>query len=35
MAEGRLYGVMHKGLWMHVGDPKGLKEAEKILGGAK
>ena len=32
MAEGRLFGITHQGLWMHVGDPAGLKAAEKILG---
>ena len=31
MAQGRLYGITHHGLWMHVGDPRGLKTAENIL----
>ena len=28
MAEGRLYGVVMDGFWMHVGDPDALKAAE-------
>ncbi len=31
MAEGRLYGVLYDGRWMHVGDPAGLAAAEKYL----
>ena len=27
----RLYGVVYDGFWMHVGDPNGLREADKIL----
>lgn len=27
-AEGRLWGVVHDGLWFHVGTPKGLAEVE-------
>ena len=33
MEAGRLYGRLHKGPWMHVGDPEGLKLAEARLGG--
>lgn len=29
--EGRLHGVVHRGAWMHVGDPEGLKTAEERL----
>src|SRR5262249_1875034 len=29
--KGRLYGVRHDGIWMHVGDPEGLAEAEPRL----
>lgn len=29
--EGRLYGVRHDGIWMHVGDPEGLSLAEARL----
>ena len=29
---GRLYGVRMEGLWMHVGTPAALDEAEKALG---
>lgn len=28
---GRFYGVVHDGLWMHVGDPDGLREAESFF----
>ncbi|MFQ5564226.1 MAG: nucleotidyltransferase family protein [Parvularculaceae bacterium] len=31
LAAGRLYGVVHEGTWMHVGDPQGLKDAEARL----
>ncbi len=31
MVSGRLYGVVYDGWWMHVGDPKGLTEAEALL----
>ncbi|NHK28280.1 nucleotidyltransferase family protein [Parvularcula flava] len=31
MAEGRMFGLIHDGPWMHVGDPEGLKQAEKRL----
>jgi len=31
---GRLHGAVLDGLWMHVGDPVALAEAEKILGAA-
>ena len=29
--KGRLFGVGLDGLWMHVGDPEALKEAEATL----
>jgi MurNAc alpha-1-phosphate uridylyltransferase len=29
---GRLYGIRHDGLWMHVGSVEGLREAEYALG---
>ena len=29
MAEGRAYGILHKGLWMHIGTPEALLEAEE------
>lgn len=29
--QGRLYAILHDGLWMHVGCPEGLREAEKQL----
>ena len=29
--KGRLFGVRLDGLWMHVGDPGALKEAEETL----
>lgn len=28
IAKGRLFGLVHPGRWMHVGDPQGLDEAE-------
>lgn len=31
-AAGRLFGAVHGGYWMHVGDPKGLEAAEARLG---
>lgn len=31
MRAGRMRGVVHRGRWMHVGDPAGLAAAEKIL----
>ncbi|MGV6802236.1 MAG: nucleotidyltransferase family protein [bacterium] len=31
MANGRLYGVVYDGFWMHVGDPEGLALAERRL----
>jgi MurNAc alpha-1-phosphate uridylyltransferase len=31
LARGRLYGLVHQGLWMHVGTPEGIDAAEKIL----
>ena len=29
-ARGRMFGVASPGLWMHVGTPSGLDEAEQI-----
>lgn len=31
---GRLFGVVHDGFWMHVGDPEGLRLAQARLAGA-
>ncbi len=31
MANGRLFGLVHDGFWMHVGDPEGLQEAEEWI----
>lgn len=31
---GRLYGVRHEGIWMHVGSPQGLSQAEELLSAA-
>ena len=31
LAEGRIYGAIHEGFWMHVGDPAGLEAAEARL----
>lgn len=31
IAAGRLYGVQLEGLWLHVGTPEALDEAERIL----
>jgi len=28
-AAGRFHGLVHRGRWMHVGDPKGLADAER------
>ena len=33
IAQGRLYGVVLDGFWMHVGDPVSLKAAEAKLAG--
>ncbi|MEO1253205.1 MAG: nucleotidyltransferase family protein [Pseudomonadota bacterium] len=30
-ARGRLYGAVHSGDWLHVGDPAGLAAAEAVL----
>ncbi len=32
---GRLFGIVHRGFWMHVGDAAGLAEAEARLAGDK
>jgi MurNAc alpha-1-phosphate uridylyltransferase len=29
--KGRLYGLRLEGIWMHVGTPEALKEAETAL----
>lgn len=31
LQNGRLYGLVHRGFWMHVGDPAGLQAAEDRL----
>jgi MurNAc alpha-1-phosphate uridylyltransferase len=31
LAAGRLYGLRLEGSWMHVGDPRGLAQAEAVL----
>lgn len=31
IASGRLYGVRHDGIWMHVGTGAALKEAERVM----
>ena len=31
LERGRLFGAIHDGIWMHVGDPEGLKVAERRL----
>ncbi len=31
---GRLFGVRHEGIWMHVGSPDGLTRAEELLSAA-
>jgi len=31
LEQGRLYGAIHEGFWMHVGDPAGLEVADKRL----
>lgn len=33
LAEGRLFGLVHDGLWLHVGTPEAIKEAEDALDG--
>lgn len=32
---GRLRGVIHKGAWMHVGDPAGLEIADRLIAASK
>lgn len=34
MVQGRAYGLVHHGRWMHVGDPEGFAAAEDYLKGA-
>ena len=31
MEQGRLWGVVHQGLWFDVGTPSAVKEAEEVL----
>jgi MurNAc alpha-1-phosphate uridylyltransferase len=31
IAAGRLYGIRHDGLWMHVGSPDGIAEAQRAV----
>ncbi len=33
IADGRLFGIRHDGIWMHVGTPAALAEAERMLDG--
>ena len=33
LAAGRLFGIRHEGIWMHIGTPKALEEAERCLEG--
>ena len=33
LAAGRLYGIRHEGIWMHIGTPEALAEAERCLEG--
>lgn len=35
MEAGRLHGLRHEGLWMHVGDPHALAAAEAALNGVE
>jgi MurNAc alpha-1-phosphate uridylyltransferase len=32
IAEGRLYGVAHEGLWFDIGAPPNIRKAEEVLG---
>lgn len=31
LAQGRLFGLVHDGLWLHVGTPEAIREAEDAL----
>jgi MurNAc alpha-1-phosphate uridylyltransferase len=31
LAQGRLYGALHSGLWFHVGTPEAIAETEAVL----
>ena len=31
MQQGRLFGLLHDGLWLHVGTPQAIAEAEAAL----
>ncbi|MGI9383901.1 MAG: nucleotidyltransferase family protein [Methyloligellaceae bacterium] len=33
LASGRLFGMRHEGIWMHIGTPEALEEAERCLEG--
>jgi N-acetyl-alpha-D-muramate 1-phosphate uridylyltransferase len=33
LAAGRLYGIRHDGVWLHVGTPEAIAPAEKALAG--
>ncbi len=35
IASDRLYGVRQDGLWMHIGSPEALTEAERLLAGGE
>ena len=30
LENGRLYGIRHEGIWMHVGTPEALEDAEEV-----
>ncbi len=32
-SDGRLFGLIHEGAWMHVGTPEGVSAAENVLSG--
>ena len=34
IAKGRLYGIRLDGIWMHIGTPAALSEAQQLLGGS-
>lgn len=34
LAEGRLFGLVLEGTWMHVGDPAALRDAERLIADA-
>ena len=34
LAAGRLYGIRHEGLWLHIGTPDAIAPAERVFTGA-